>query len=322
MGSNIPELTVGSSGKTLPLVGFGTAEFPLGASPEVMKESILHAMRLGYRHFDSAAVYQSEQILGEAIDDALRLGLIRSRDELFITSKLWCNNAHRHLVLPALRQTLNNLKSEYVDLYLIHWPISMKPGEFELPIKKKDLLPLDYKSVWEAMEECQNLGLAKLIGVSNFSCEKLETLLATAKIPPAVNQVEMNPLWQQKKLREFCEKKGIHITAYSPLGAKGTPWGSNWVMDSQVLKDIAIAKGKTSAQICIRWVYEQGVSVLVKSFNKQRIEENLDMFEWSLSPKESEKISQIPQRKGSLGNLFIFDESPFKSHFELWDEEV
>jgi diketogulonate reductase-like aldo/keto reductase len=106
MGSNIPELTVGSSGKTIPLVGFGTAEFPLGASPGTMKESILHAMKLGYRHFDSAAIYQSEQIIGEAIDDALRLGFIKSRDELFITSKLWCSNAHPHLVLPALRQTL------------------------------------------------------------------------------------------------------------------------------------------------------------------------------------------------------------------------
>ncbi|KAE8077230.1 hypothetical protein FH972_015810 [Carpinus fangiana] len=319
MGSNIPELTVGSSGETIPLVGFGTADFPFGASPATMKESILHAMKVGYRHFDSSAVYQSEQVIGETIDDALRLGFIKSRDELFITSKLWCSNAHRHLVLPALRQTLNNLKSEYVDLYLIHWPLSMKPGEFELPVKKGDLLPLDFKSVWEAMEECQNLGLAKLIGVSNFSCEKLETLLATAKIPPAV---EMNPLWQQKKLREFCEKKGIHITAYSPLGAKGTPWGTNWVMDSQELKDIASAKGKTTAQICIRWVYEQGVSALVKSFNKQRMEENLDIFEWSLSPEECEKISQIPQRKGCHADLFISDESPFKSRFEFWDEEV
>jgi diketogulonate reductase-like aldo/keto reductase len=107
MGSNIiPELTVGSSGKTIPLVGFGTAESSFGASPATMKESILHAMKVGYRHFDSAAIYQSEQIIGEAIDDALCLGFIKSRDELFITSKLWINNAHPHLVLPALRQTL------------------------------------------------------------------------------------------------------------------------------------------------------------------------------------------------------------------------
>jgi hypothetical protein len=107
MGSNIiPELMVGSSGKMIPLVGFGTAESSLGGSPATVKESILHAMKVGYRHFDSAALYQSEQVIGEAIDDALRLGFIKSRDELFITSKLWCNDAHPHLVLPALRQTL------------------------------------------------------------------------------------------------------------------------------------------------------------------------------------------------------------------------
>ncbi|KAE8036943.1 hypothetical protein FH972_009574 [Carpinus fangiana] len=321
MGS-IPELPQGSNGKTIPLVGFGTAEFPFGNSSETMREYILHAIKLGFRHFDTAALYQSEQLLGEAIDDALRLGFINSRDELFITSKLWCSDAHHHHVLPALHKTLNNLKLEYVDLYLIHWPVSIKPGAYELPLKKEDLLPIDFKSVWEAMEECQKLGLAKSIGVSNFSCRKLETLLATANIPPAVNQVEMNPLWQQKKLREFCEKMGIHITAYSPLGGKGTLWGTNWVMECEVLKEIAKAKGKTVAQVSLRWVYEQGVSVLVKSFNKERMKENLDIFDWKLSPEDSQKISQIPQRKGFPGIEFIFDEGPYKSLSELWDGEI
>ncbi|XP_030960378.1 non-functional NADPH-dependent codeinone reductase 2-like [Quercus lobata] len=319
---NHPEIPVDSTGKTIPVIGFGTAEYPFGASFETLRDSLLHAIKLGYRHFDSAALYQSEQPLGEAIDDALNLGLIKSRDELFITSKLWCSDAHHDCVLPAIQKTLKNLKLEYMDLYLLHWPVSVKPGEYELPVKKKDLLPIDIKSVWEAMEECQKLGLAKSIGVSNFSCKKLETLLATAKIPPAVNQVEMNPLWQQKKLREFCENKGIRITAYSPLGAKGTLWGTNWVMECEVLKQIAEATGKTIAQICIRWVYEQGVSVLVKSFNKDRMKENLDIFGWKLSPEDLEKISQIPQRKGFPGLEFISEEGPYKSLSELWDGEI
>ncbi|XP_050275663.1 non-functional NADPH-dependent codeinone reductase 2-like [Quercus robur] len=319
---NHPEIPVDSTGKTIPVIGFGTAEYPFGASFETLRDSLLHAIKLGYRHFDSAALYQSEQPLGEAIDDALNLGLIKSRDELFITSKLWCSDAHHDCVLPAIQKTLKNLKLEYMDLYLLHWPVSVKPGEYELPVKKKDLLPIDIKSVWEAMEECQKLGLSKSIGVSNFSCKKLETLLATAKIPPAVNQVEMNPLWQQKKLREFCENKGIRITAYSPLGAKGTLWGTNWVMECEVLKQIAEATGKTIAQICIRWVYEQGVSVLVKSFNKDRMKENLDIFDWKLSPEDLEKISQIPQRKGFPGLEFISEEGPYKSLSELWDGEI
>nr|XP_023922371.1 non-functional NADPH-dependent codeinone reductase 2-like [Quercus suber]POE98018.1 non-functional nadph-dependent codeinone reductase 2 [Quercus suber] len=319
---NIPEIPVDSTGKTIPVIGFGTAEYPFGASFETLRDSLLHAIKLGYRHFDSAALYQSEQPLGEAIDAALGLGLIKSRDDLFITSKLWCSDAHHDCVLPAIQKTLKNLKLEYIDLYLVHWPVSVKPGEYELPVKKKDLLPIDIKSVWEAMEECQKLGLAKSIGVSNFSCKKLETLLATAKIPPAVNQVEMNPLWQQKKLREFCKNKGIRITAYSPLGAKGTLWGTNWVIECEVLKQIAEATGKTIAQICIRWVYEQGVSVLVKSFNKDRMKENLDIFDWKLSPEDLEKISQIPQRKGFPGLEFISEEGPYKSLLELWDGEI
>ncbi|RVW60327.1 NADPH-dependent codeinone reductase 1-2 [Vitis vinifera] len=128
---------------------------------ETMKESILHAIKLGYRHIDAAAIYNSEPPVGEAIAEALGLGLIKSRAELFITSKLWCTDAHPDLVLPALRRTLKNLGLEYLDLYLIHFPVSLKPGSCEVPFEEKDLLPLDFKSVWEAMEECQSLGLSK-----------------------------------------------------------------------------------------------------------------------------------------------------------------
>ncbi|KAG4162787.1 hypothetical protein ERO13_D01G135301v2 [Gossypium hirsutum] len=124
-----------------------------------------------------------------------------------ITSKLRCSDAHHDCVLPALKQTLENLKLEYLDLYLIHWPVSLKPGKWEFPFMKEDLGPIYLKSEWEAMEECQALGLTKSLGVSNLSCKKLQTILSTAKIPPVVNQVEMNPLWQQKKLRKFCEEK-------------------------------------------------------------------------------------------------------------------
>ncbi|KAL5553025.1 hypothetical protein UlMin_040426 [Ulmus minor] len=320
--AGIPELPLGSTKETIPVVGFGTAEYPFGASSQRMKDVILDAIKLGYRHFDSAALYQSEQPLGEAIEEALNLGLVKSRKELFITSKLWCSDAHYNCVLPAIKKTLKNLKLEYLDLYLVHWPVSVKPGEYELPVKKEDLVPIDIKSVWEAMEECQKLGLAKSIGVSNFSCKKLATLLATAKIPPAINQVEMNPVWQQKKLREFCKEKGILISVYSPLGGKGTLWGTNLVMDCECLKQIANDKGKTHAQVCLRWAYEQGVSVLVKSFNKERMKENLDIFDWRLTTEESNKIGQIPQRKGFPGIEFISEDGPYKSLQELWDGEI
>ncbi|CAK9140245.1 unnamed protein product [Ilex paraguariensis] len=190
MGS-IPKAPLGSStDATIPLLGFGTAAWPFEGS-DTVKTSILHAIKLGYRHFDSAAIYESEGPLGEAITEALGLGFIKSREELFITSKLWCCNAHPDRVIPALRQTLQKLGLDYLDLYLIHFPVSLKPGVDKVPFDGKYLLPMDFKSVWEAMEECQKLGLSKNIGVSNFSCKKLNLLLATAKIPPAVNQVSL-----------------------------------------------------------------------------------------------------------------------------------
>ncbi|GFZ21303.1 NAD(P)-linked oxidoreductase superfamily protein [Actinidia rufa] len=198
---SIPEASLSCTDKTIPLVGFGTAVYPLQPS-QTMREN------------------QSSGRYNSATATLTRLPLVQCA-------------AHHDLVLPALQNSLNST-----------------PGKYEVPIKEEDIVPFDLKSVWEAMEEeCKNVGLTKSIGVSNFSCKKLQQLLATANIPPAVNQVEMNPLWQQKKLREFCERNGIHVTAYSPLGAKGTIWGSSQVMECDVLNDIAIAREKTVAQV-------------------------------------------------------------------------
>ncbi|KAK6921581.1 NADP-dependent oxidoreductase domain [Dillenia turbinata] len=323
MERHIPQAPLKNSpGKAIPLIGFGTASFPFGECNSLVKESILHAIRLGYRHFDSAAIYQSEQPLGEAIVEALHLGLIKSRNELFITSKLWCSDAHSHRVLPALQNSLKNLGLDHLDLYLIHVPVSMKGEGLRLPERQEDLVAMDFESVWKAMEECQELGLTKSIGVSNFSIKKLNLLLVSAKIPPAVNQVEMNPLWRQKKLKEFCEEKGIHVSAYSPLGAAGTLWGCNRVMECEVLKQVARESGKTLAQVCLRWVYEQGASVLVKSFNKERMKENLDTLDWKLSVEDLNKINQIPEIKSCPALTLISDEGPYKTLEELWDEEI
>ncbi|CAN1311150.1 Non-functional NADPH-dependent codeinone reductase 2 [Linum perenne] len=157
----------------MPLLGMGTATSPLIGSGAT-KSAVVHAIELGYRHFDTATLYQTEEPLGEAIAEAIELGLIKSRDELFVTSKL-CH-----------------LQLEYLDLYLIHWPVSSRPGTYEFPIKKEDFMAMDFEGVWGAMEECQKMGLTKNIGVSNFTCKKLTDLLAIAKIPPAVNQVSVS----------------------------------------------------------------------------------------------------------------------------------
>ncbi|KAI3957711.1 hypothetical protein MKW92_048984 [Papaver armeniacum] len=292
METVIPKVIL-SSGSVMPILGMGTASFP-PVDPVEARIAILNSTKVGYRHFDTAAAYQSEEFLGEAIAEALQLGLIKSRDELFITSKLWCTDAHPELVVPAIQNSFRNLKLEYLDLYLIHFPASLKPGKFE-----------------------------KSVGVSNFSCKKLQIILDTANIPPAVNQVEMNPLWQNLKLREFCKTNDIFVTGYSPLGASGTPWGSDGVKDAQVLYEIAQARNKTHAQVCLRWVYEQGVGLLVKSFNEQRMEENLMIFDWQLAEDDLVKISKLPQRRCHPSDLAVSElpGAPFKTVEELWDGE-
>ncbi|KQK22674.1 deoxymugineic acid synthase 1-A [Brachypodium distachyon] len=304
----------------MPRIGLGTAV--QGPKPEPVRRAVLRAIELGYRHFDTAAHYETEAPIGDAAADAVLSGAVASRADLFITSKLWCSDAHRDRVLPALKQTLRNLKMEYVDLYLVHWPVSMRPGRFKAPFTAEDFVPFDMQAVWEAMEECHRLGLAKAIGVCNFSCKKLDTLLSFATIPPVVNQVEVNPVWQQRKLREFCRGKGIQLCAYSPLGAKGTHWGSDSVMGADALHEIAASRGKTVAQVCLRWVYEQGDCMIVKSFDEARMRENLDVEGWELTEEEHRRIADIPQRKINQGLRYVSEHGPYKSLEELWDGEI
>ncbi|KAK9027640.1 hypothetical protein V6N11_067465 [Hibiscus sabdariffa] len=309
----------------MPVLGFGTGSDRVEGSDLVTKQAVLEAIKLGYRHFDTASLYGSEAALGEAIIEALSLGLIKSRNELFITSKLWSTHGYADLVLPALKTSLQNLKLDYLDLYLIHWPICLKKrSEGVSRDRAYDLFPMDLSSVWAAMEDCQRFGFTKSIGLSNFTCKKVADILSVAKIPPVVNQVEMNPLWQQKKLKDFCHGNGILLSAFSPLGAVGTSWGSNRVMDCELLKEIAKFKGKTVAQVCLRWAYEQGASVIVKSFNAERMKQNLEIFDWSLSEDEVKLMDQIqiPQSRGIRAEDFVSGDGPYKTLEELWDGEI
>ncbi|KAJ6845638.1 uncharacterized protein M6B38_286715 [Iris pallida] len=183
----------------------------------------------------------------------------------------------------------------------------IKPGTRPYPINHQDLVRFDMKSVWEAMEECKSLGLTKAIGVSNFNQKRLEELLTTARIPPSVNQVEMNVAWQQKQLTEYCKSKGIHVTAYSPLGG-GTAGN---VRDSDMIHDIAVSKGKTAAQVCLRWVHEQGVSLVTKSFNKERMKQNIEIFDWELSDGDRLKISEMPQSRTVILTAMLADKEGY-----------
>ncbi|XP_038889263.1 D-galacturonate reductase-like [Benincasa hispida] len=298
--SEIPSVRL-MEGQQMPVMAMGTASI---TAEEETKAAIVEGMKAGFRHFDTAYSYGTEKALGEAIREGVELGIVKSREELFITSKLSPAFAHPSLVLNAIQATLEKLKMEYVDMYLIHIPLKLKRvGRGE--VGKDDISAMDVKGVWEMMEHCKILGLTKAIGVSNFSVPTLTHLLSFAKIPPALNQVEISAVWHQKKLREFCKAKGIHVTAYSPLGAAGTSWGHNKIVESRVLSQIAEAKGKTTAQVALRWVYEQEVSIVTKSSNKERMRQNIDIFDWSLSKEELANISQLPQHRAIVfANIF------------------
>uniref|UniRef100_J3N0L4 NADP-dependent oxidoreductase domain-containing protein n=1 Tax=Oryza brachyantha TaxID=4533 RepID=J3N0L4_ORYBR len=212
---------------------------------------------------------------------------------------------------------------EYIDMYLIHWPLSLDvPPAPPSPVYSKgDIVMMDMEGVWKEMEECHRLGLAKAIGVSNFTCKKLGTLLSFATIPPAANQVEINPNCRQNKLREFCKERNVQLCAYSPLGASGTIWGSNAVLNCPLLRQIALERGKTVAQVCLRWVYEQGDCVIVKSFNERRLRENLEIFDWELTDGDRQAISGLPEWRGCR-DFYVHESGPYKTVEEFWDGEI
>jgi len=308
--TTIPCVTL-NTGHAMPVLGFGTGS---NSTPADLSAIIVDAVRLGYRHIDTASLYGTEGAVGAAVADAVRAGAVASRGDLFVTSKLGVADAHPDRVLPALRESLARLGLGYLDLFLIHWPVAA--GE------NRKLVPFDMEGVWRAMEECHRLGLARSVGVSNFSSEKMCRLLSFAAVPPAVNQVELNVAWRQEKLREVCARNGVVVTAFSPLGAFGAAWGSNAVMESGALRDVAARRGKTVAQVALRWLHEQGLSFVVRSFNMERLKQNMELFDWELSEDDKELIMQIPQRRACRGEFFLSPDGQYKSLEELWDGEI
>ncbi|KAL6841066.1 hypothetical protein ACP4OV_029035 [Aristida adscensionis] len=318
--ASVPCVTL-NTGHAMPVLGFGTGS---SRTPEDLPATILHAVRLGYRHLDTASLYGTEPAVGAAVADALRSGAVASRGDLFVTSKLWITDAHAGRVVPALRESLARLGLDYLDLFLVHWPVAAAAaaGGGGGGREGRTLVPFDMEGVWRGMEECHRLGLARAIGVSNFSAARMARLLAVAAVPPAVNQVEANVGWRQEKVREVCAKNGVVVTAFSPLGANGAAWGSSAVMESGVMQEIAARRGKTVAQVALRWLHEQGVCFVARSFNKERLKQNMEIFDWELSQEDKAMIMQIPQRRACHGEFFVSQDGPYKSLEELWDGEI
>ncbi|BCS22825.1 aldo/keto reductase [Aspergillus puulaauensis] len=261
-----------NSGFEIPAVGLGTWQ----SRPNEVQKAVNAALQIGYRHIDAASVYGNEREVGDGIKAS---GV--PREEIFLTSKLWNTHHDPENVEAAVDRSLSDLQTDYLDLYLIHWPVAFRHSTTSIqPIDEKtgliDVIDVPTKDTWAAMEALVAKGKVRSIGVSNFTREKIEELLKTAKIPPAVNQIEAHPYLQQRGLLEWSKEKGILVTGYSPLG--NNIYNIPRTVDDPLVIEIAKSLNKTPAQVLISWAVQRGTVVLPKSVTPERIQSNLQDF--------------------------------------------
>ncbi|MDA9786622.1 aldo/keto reductase [Pontimonas sp.] len=257
-----------NTGDTIPQLGLGVFK----VDDDVCEQLVLDALEVGYRHIDTAMIYRNEAAVGRALAAS---GI--ARDEIFVTTKLWNSDQGTENTPVALQTSLELLGLDYVDLYLIHWPAPLRD---------------DYVATWLALEELHAQGLAKAIGVSNFEPEHLEKIMEVGSITPAINQVELHPAFHQRTLRAFQEPLGIITEAWGPLGQ-----GKYELSELPGLVELAKAKGRSIQQIVLRWHLQEGVVVFPKTARKERLVENLSVFDFDLTAEEMAIVAAMDINK-------------------------
>lgn len=292
-----------------------------------MKQVVLDAVSIGYRYIDCAERYKNQKEVGEALTQIFSEGKVK-REDLFITSKVGLNHLRPEAIAASIRNTLKDLQLTYVDLFLIHWPIALVDGEIDIPFDeegypKYDKVPLAVS--WAAMEKVCEEGLAKSIGVSNFPVAVLNNLLTTAKIRPAMNQIESHPYFQERELIEYCYTQGISITAYAPLARREDSIirGNVDLLTDPVIVGIAKKYNRGPSQIVLRWGLQRRgksyitgeehpynhITIIPKATSKEHLAENFNVFDFSLSNEDLTQIDGL-ERNLRLANTVAFIHMP------------